>query len=91
MKKYCGDTARNTSIADYVWLPLIFEEPSDEHPNGMVYIDWVDEWKIEDYEWLKHEKEADVCSLFSILRSFKSIFISSEALKQQFRNKHVIA
>ena len=37
------DSRRNTSIADYVWLPLRFE-------NGMVYIDWLDEWKLEDYE-----------------------------------------
>lgn len=37
------DTNRNTSIADYVWLPLRFEE-------DMVYIDWHDEWRIEDYE-----------------------------------------
>ncbi len=41
---------RNTSIADYVWLPLRFEEPSESHPLGMVYIDWLDEWRIEDYE-----------------------------------------
>lgn len=34
---------RNTSIADYVWLPLRFEE-------DMVYIDWMDEWRIEDYQ-----------------------------------------
>ena len=34
---------RNTSIADYVWLPLRFE-------GDMVYIDWKDEWRIEDYE-----------------------------------------
>lgn len=40
----------NTSISDYVWLPLRFEEPSKEHPLGMVYIDWLDEWRIEDYE-----------------------------------------
>lgn len=40
----------NTSVADYVWLPLRFEEPSKEHPLGMVYIDWMDEWRIEDYE-----------------------------------------
>ena len=40
----------NTSISDYVWLPLRFEEPSAEHPNGMVYMDWHDEWRIEDYE-----------------------------------------
>ena len=37
------DTNRNTSIADYVWLPLKFE-------GDMVYIDWHDEWRIEDYE-----------------------------------------
>ena len=40
----------NTSIADYVWLPLRFTEPDEEHPDGMVYIDWLDSWKIEDYE-----------------------------------------
>ncbi|MDO4283900.1 MAG: family 43 glycosylhydrolase [Eubacteriales bacterium] len=40
----------NTSIADYVWLPLRFEEPGAEHPNGMVWIDWKEEWRIEDYE-----------------------------------------
>lgn len=33
----------NTSIADYVWLPLRFA-------GDMVYIDWKDEWRIEDYE-----------------------------------------
>lgn len=32
----------NTSIADYVWLPLRFE-------GDTLYIDWKDEWKIEDY------------------------------------------
>ncbi|HIS48034.1 MAG TPA: family 43 glycosylhydrolase [Candidatus Scybalocola faecigallinarum] len=40
----------NTSIADYVWLPLRFVEPDEEHPDGMVYIDWMDSWKLEDYE-----------------------------------------
>lgn len=33
----------NTSIADYVWLPLRFE-------GEKVSIDWLDEWRIEDYE-----------------------------------------
>lgn len=33
----------NTSIADYVWLPLRFD-------GDMVYIDWKEEWRIEDYE-----------------------------------------
>ena len=32
----------NTCIADYVWLPLRFE-------NEMAYIDWKDEWRVEDY------------------------------------------
>ena len=33
----------DTSKADYVWLPLRFD-------GEMVYIDWRDEWKIEDYQ-----------------------------------------
>lgn len=48
--KDVSDGGTNTSISDYVWLPLRFEEPSKEYPNGMVFIDWLDEWKIEDYE-----------------------------------------
>jgi hypothetical protein len=32
----------NTSIADYVWLPLRFE-------GEMVLIDWRDEWRVEDF------------------------------------------
>lgn len=40
----------NTSIADYVWLPLRFTEPDKEHSNGMVYIDWRDEWSLNEYE-----------------------------------------
>jgi len=35
--------AVNTSISDYVWLPLRFD---GERP----YIDWKDEWRLEDYE-----------------------------------------
>ena len=42
--------AQNTSIADYVWLPLKFVEPCEKYPNGMVLIDWQDEWRLEDYE-----------------------------------------
>ena len=45
-----NDEMNNTSIADYVWLPLRFVDPCEEYPNGMVFIDWLDEWKIEDYE-----------------------------------------
>ena len=41
--KFGDDSARNTSIADYVWLPLRFD-------GEMVYIDWKEEWRIEDYE-----------------------------------------
>lgn len=33
----------NTSIADYVWLPLRFD-------GDMVYIDWYDEWSLSDFE-----------------------------------------
>lgn len=33
----------NTSIAQYVWLPLRFE-------GEMAYIDWLDEWRLEDYD-----------------------------------------
>ena len=33
----------NTSIADYVWLPLRFD-------GEMVYIDWEEEWSLDDYE-----------------------------------------
>ena len=35
---------RNTSVSDYVWLPLIFTE------NGRVVIRWQDNWRLEDYE-----------------------------------------
>lgn len=38
-----GDTRRNTSVADYVWLPLRFE-------GEMVYIDWRDEWSLDEFE-----------------------------------------
>lgn len=33
----------NASISDYVWLPLRFEDDK-------VLIDWLDEWKVEDFE-----------------------------------------
>ena len=33
----------DTSIADYVWLPFRFD-------GDMAYLDWKDEWRIEDYE-----------------------------------------
>jgi hypothetical protein len=37
------DLERNTSIADYVWLPIRFD-------SEMPIINWYDEWRIEDYE-----------------------------------------
>jgi len=33
----------DTSIADYVWLPVRFD-------GQMAYMDWQDEWRIEDYD-----------------------------------------
>ena len=33
----------DTSIANYVWLPIRFE-------GDMAYLDWKDEWRVEDYE-----------------------------------------
>ncbi len=37
------DMRINSSVFDYVWLPLRFE-------GNQVFIDWKEEWKIEDYE-----------------------------------------
>ncbi len=34
------DTRANTSVADYVWLPVRFE-------GGKAYIDWKETWKVE--------------------------------------------
>ena len=33
----------NTREADYVWLPFRFD-------GQMAYLDWQDEWRIEDYD-----------------------------------------
>ena len=49
-QNHSADIVANTSMADYVWLPLRFQEPDEEYPRGMVWIDWKDEWRIEDYE-----------------------------------------
>lgn len=38
-----SDQALNTSLADYVWLPFRFD-------GDMAYLDWKDEWRIEEYE-----------------------------------------
>ena len=42
-RKFGSDAQRNTSIADYVWLPFRFDK---EIP----YLEWMDEWRIEDYD-----------------------------------------
>jgi hypothetical protein len=43
IQRPAGDRERDTSIADYVWLPFRFE-------GDRPYLDWHDEWRIEDYE-----------------------------------------
>lgn len=43
LKKRGVSPVKNTSLAEYVWLPLRFE-------GDVVYIDWKDEWRIEDYD-----------------------------------------
>lgn len=40
---YMLDIAINTSRSKYVWLPFRFE-------NEMGFLDWQDEWKLDDYE-----------------------------------------
>lgn len=42
-EKFGIDEKRNTSIADYVWLPFCFD-------GEIPYLDWKDEWRIQDYE-----------------------------------------
>lgn len=37
-------TDENTSEADYVWLPVRFDE------DGTPYLEWFDEWKAEDFK-----------------------------------------
>ncbi|QJD85010.1 family 43 glycosylhydrolase [Cohnella herbarum] len=37
------DLAVDTSVSTYVWLPVRFD-------GEMAYLDWHDEWKLEDYE-----------------------------------------
>jgi hypothetical protein len=43
IKALSGLTVQNTSLADYVWLPVRFD-------GEMAYLDWHNEWQIEDYE-----------------------------------------
>ena len=42
-EKFGMDGERDTSIADYVWLPFRFE-------GDRPYLDWTDEWRIEDFD-----------------------------------------
>lgn len=42
VKRFGSDAERDTSIADYVWLPFQFD-------GDMPYLEWMDEWRIEDY------------------------------------------
>jgi hypothetical protein len=41
--QYAVNLDIDTSISDYVWLPVRFD-------GEMAYLDWKEEWKIEDYE-----------------------------------------
>jgi hypothetical protein len=43
IKALTGLTVQNTSLADYVWLPVRFD-------GEMAYLDWHTEWRIEDYK-----------------------------------------
>lgn len=49
-EKHPKDSENNSSISDYVWLPLRFTEPCEDQPYGMVTVEWLDEWRIEDFE-----------------------------------------
>lgn len=42
-KEDAEDMKINSSVSDYVWLPLRFE-------GDKVRIEWTDEWRVEDYE-----------------------------------------
>ncbi len=43
----------HTQLADYVWLPLRFVEPCEGYPDGMVFLDWNDEWTLD--QWNTNE------------------------------------
>ena len=44
VKEIFYDTKRNTSVADYVWLPIVFDK--DDKPT----IPWLDSWSLDDFE-----------------------------------------
>lgn len=41
-KAFQGLSAQNTSLADYVWLPVLFD-------GDRPYLKWMDEWRVEDF------------------------------------------
>lgn len=42
--EYIGnDSQRNTSIANYVWLPIRFD-------GEVPYLEWRDEWRLDEFE-----------------------------------------
>jgi beta-xylosidase len=43
LKALTGLSSENTSQAEYVWLPVRFD-------GEMAYLDWHDEWRIEDFD-----------------------------------------
>ncbi len=49
-EKFPMDANNDTSVSDYIWLPLRFVEPCAEYPDGMVLIDWHDEWSMDEFE-----------------------------------------
>ncbi|MCI9337170.1 MAG: family 43 glycosylhydrolase [Lachnospiraceae bacterium] len=38
----------DTSMADYVWLPIRIEAPCERYPQGRVLIEWKNKWRVED-------------------------------------------
>ncbi len=38
----------DTSIANYVWLPIRIEAPCEQYPQGRILIEWKDKWRVED-------------------------------------------
>ena len=96
-------TAKNTSIADYVWLPVKFID-------GVPCIAWLDEWKIEDYIKQLYKvsnlfeyklgitdiSEADVTKSLSGTRNAQGIYdiedvvLETENLKQKVENSNIL-
>lgn len=45
-----ADEMAPTCDSEYVWLPIRFVDPCKEYPDGMVFIDWKDQWSLDEYE-----------------------------------------